>query len=408
MAINLIDNAEQYGIEATEFTRKLTIAGVTKAYKVYRIPLELLFYNDQNDRIATWISKYRAEHDGTSLDITAPDYNDIIQDFIVKSNPEAIQETQANIEKFNQREAGVVLRDGRIIDGNRRFTCLRNLAKKASRFAYFEAVILPKDMATNAKQIKMLELSIQHGEESKVEYNPIDRLVGIYQDIERNHLLSIQEYAESTNTTTAKVKQQLEIAKLMVEFLEFIGAPEKFYIARELDLNGPLVELYGILKSITNGEEKEQMKQSIFINLLMSPTGDMTRFIRKAKTINKSKARASFLAKQQEIAEAVLEKIEDHAAEGRPIDLTYINTELHADNELRHELARSVESSFTHATNEAVSNQPEQLIDRAIGAVQDIDIGTFAKLSAAQRESFQAKLSELKNVIEEMERNLGV
>lgn len=42
----------------TGATRKLNIGGVTKNYDVYAVPLELLFYNDQNDRIATWLSQY--------------------------------------------------------------------------------------------------------------------------------------------------------------------------------------------------------------------------------------------------------------------------------------------------------------------------------------------------------------
>ena len=51
-------------------------------------------------------------------------------------------------------------------------------------------------MTDSKKQIKMLELAIQHGEEKKVDYNPIDRLVGVYQDIVKTRLLTIEEYAE--------------------------------------------------------------------------------------------------------------------------------------------------------------------------------------------------------------------
>lgn len=61
----------------------------------------------------------------------------------------------------DQREPGVVLSDGRIIDGNRRYTCLRKLSEKNDRFKYFEAVILERNIENNAKQIKMLELFIQ-------------------------------------------------------------------------------------------------------------------------------------------------------------------------------------------------------------------------------------------------------
>ena len=41
-------------------TKKMNINGVKKNMDVYRIPLNQLYYNDQNDRIATYISKYNS------------------------------------------------------------------------------------------------------------------------------------------------------------------------------------------------------------------------------------------------------------------------------------------------------------------------------------------------------------
>ena len=44
-------------VNETEQTRKLTIAGRTNIYPVYSVQLDKLFYNEQNDRIATWVSQ---------------------------------------------------------------------------------------------------------------------------------------------------------------------------------------------------------------------------------------------------------------------------------------------------------------------------------------------------------------
>ena len=164
--MNLLkEGIELHTVQKTALTRKLTVDGITKPYPVYKIRLDQLYYNDQNDRIATWISKYKNEHNGQMPDIADRDaFNGIIEQFIIESNPDAIKRTQNNIELVDQREPGVVLSDGRIIDGNRRFTCLRRLAQKNERFSYFEAVILDRNIDQNAKEIKRLELSIQHGE----------------------------------------------------------------------------------------------------------------------------------------------------------------------------------------------------------------------------------------------------
>ena len=52
--MNLIkDGLQNKTVIRTSLTRKLTIDGMTNPYPVYKIRLDQLFYNDQNDRIAT-------------------------------------------------------------------------------------------------------------------------------------------------------------------------------------------------------------------------------------------------------------------------------------------------------------------------------------------------------------------
>lgn len=158
MNLNLLqDGIAQHAVFSTKLTQKLTIDGITQPYPVYKIKLDWLYYKDQNDRIATWISQYRAQHNGYAPDLSDQKrYNQIIKEI----NPDALRKTKTNIKMVDQREPGVVLNDGRIIDGNRRFTCLRELAAEDERFGYFEAVILERSIESSAKQIKPLELSI--------------------------------------------------------------------------------------------------------------------------------------------------------------------------------------------------------------------------------------------------------
>lgn len=133
-------------------------------YPVYQVRLDALFYNDQNDRIATWISRYESENGKESLsDLNVEIYNRIIENSITESNPEAIQKTQKNIALVGQREPGVTLADGRIVDGNRRFTCLRRIQRDSAAPVYFETVIMDMDIRADRKQIKLLA-------EQKLEY----------------------------------------------------------------------------------------------------------------------------------------------------------------------------------------------------------------------------------------------
>lgn len=402
--MNLLkEGLAQHAVEKTPQTRKLTIDGMTKAYPVYKVRLDWLFYNDQNDRIATWISQYMAQHDGQAPDSSDREaYNGIIEQFIVESNPDAIRKTQNNIEMVDQREAGVVLADGRIIDGNRRFTCLRRLASKNDRFGYFETVILDRNIEHSAKQIKMLELSIQHGEESKVDYNPIDRLVGIYNDIISTHLLSVEEYAKSTNESESDVKKRIEIAKLMMEFLEFINAPEQFYIARDLQLYFPLEELLKLTKKCRTEDEIEDLKIAVFTNILMQTAGDMTRFVRQIKSIVGTEYQEEFLEEQKEIAGKVVATLPEQGK----MSTACIREVVRTNEEAVQGLERSMEKSLTKVKKNETKNRPIQLAEKATTFLESIDLNILLKMNDSELRRLSRQLDKLEQTISGIRENL--
>lgn len=73
-------------------TKKLTIDNDTKVYDVYKIKIDKLYYNDQNDRIATWISEYKQNNNIEKIDTSnKEEYNNIIHNFITKSNENALK-----------------------------------------------------------------------------------------------------------------------------------------------------------------------------------------------------------------------------------------------------------------------------------------------------------------------------
>lgn len=99
---------------------------------VYQIPLEYLFYNNENGRIASEMEKERINLEPVSDNISVK-YNDEIAKLIRKDNPSRLNKTKKDIEKSGQKISGYVLDDGRIIDGNRRFTALRELQRETGK-----------------------------------------------------------------------------------------------------------------------------------------------------------------------------------------------------------------------------------------------------------------------------------
>lgn len=400
----LIEGIQNKTVLATDQMVKLTVDGVTDTYPVYRVRLNNLYYNDQNDRIATWISQYKAENGDISLNRDNIErYNDVIQSFIVKSNEDKIKLTQENIRLLGQQKYGVVLTDGRIIDGNRRYTCLRNLAKEQESFNYFETVILDRDFESNAKQIKMLELQIQIGSEERVDYDPIDRLVGVYRDVEENKLLTVEEYAKSTNQKVSIVKKELEIAQLIVEFLDSIKAPKQYYLARELQLDGPIRELYGALNNINDEDKKQEIKYITFANLLVKPDDDMTRFVRNLKGISKSVYIDEFIEQEAEIAEEVL----DNLPSDKKITSDDISN-VRKDDKTKEELKRTMQVVDNKVRVKETRDKPNQMIKDAIDKLKAIDPVILKRLKEEQIDEMKSNIEQLEELIDGIKEELNV
>lgn len=394
---NLLKEGLGTVVEKTSLTRKLTIDGVTKAYPVYRVRLDQLFYNDQNDRIATWISQYKSENGADSFsELDRASYNAIIEQFIIQSNEAAIEKTQMNIQLVHQREPGVILADGRVIDGNRRFTCLRRLALNDEDFNWFETVILDTDIENGRKQIKMLELAIQHGEEKKVDYNPIDRLVGVYQDIVETELLTVEEYAYSTNETVFEVKKRIESAMLLVEFLEYIHMPKQYHIARDYQVVSVITDLQPLLRKCSTPEMKEKVKNAVFANIMMRTIGDSRKYIRNLSQMMDTGFFTAYIKEQERIGEVLKEDLDEAAPEGkRDLDF-FVSTHEEAAENLQMSLDRSLLKAKKHETR----NKPSQIVSKSITLLKDVDTNIFEKLTDSEKENLRGQLGRLSSVVE--------
>ena len=181
------------GVMPINKTKTVVLARKSETFQVYRVPLKYLYYNDQNDRISTEIIRYCTENN-RELPTDRDEYNQIFEDLVVKSKEDAIIKTQRSIATRGQDNPGVTLKDGRVVDGNRRFTCLRRIQKETNQEQFFETIILDYDYKNDYKYIKSLELELQMGVDEKVKYDPIDKLFGVYKSIR------IEKHLPSRNT----------------------------------------------------------------------------------------------------------------------------------------------------------------------------------------------------------------
>lgn len=389
-------------ISLTEQKRKLTLKGETRVFDVYRIPLEHLVYNRRNGRIISWMNRVESEGEDIST-LDKDEYNDKVEEMIIESNKVAFEKTKANIKNFGQRIPGVVLNDGTIVDGNRRFTCLRHLRRDYGMDVFFEAIILDPKEGLSDIDIKRLELNLQHGEERPVDYNPIDNLVDVYNDIVVNEYFTEQEYALNTNKKLSEVKKMVEKAKLMVEYLEFINAGGKFYLARELELDGPLQEIVGILKNEKDEEERIRVTDALFTTLTISKNKDLTRYIRRiGNDILKAPNRETFLEEFDEIVYDVADAFQ----EKEKVDLEVmrqLNSEM---NNLRDEAASLIDRRADETAISRAKMRPIDAFNASLKTLDTIDMDHIGRLDQKNKEEFIRLMGRMRGMLDSFEERL--
>lgn len=292
--MNLLEMAAGNQLKKTGEKKKLSIRNqVDDKYDVYAIPLEYLYYNNQNGRINTMYKKYSSTNGLLSPKPGKSDYNKIFEQFIYESNVQAMKDTKLSIEEKSQQEPGVVLPDGRVIDGNRRLTALRMIERDKNIAQYFNAVILPlnANLKSDEKSIKELELDLQLGREERVNYDPIDRIFDVYNTIEVEKLMTIDEYKKASGAKSTKgINRDIRLAELIIKFIEIVspgGNPiDKFYLARDLKLDGPIEEIENTITKLKS-KNKEAIKEAALVYMISSKVGedqkDTTRVMRDLK-----------------------------------------------------------------------------------------------------------------------------
>ena len=325
--MNLLEMAAANQLRKTDEKKRLSISGqANNTYEVFTIPLSELYYNDQNGRINTAYKKHKADFGELTPESGDSKYNEVFEKFITDSNEPAMKNTLQSIKVNGQQEPGVVLSDGRVIDGNRRFTALRKIQKESGITQTFNAVILRLDTRTKAdeKTIKELELDLQLGREERVSYDPIDRIFDIYNTILIEKLMTVEEYKKASGAgNTIGINRDIRLAELILKFIEIVSpsgdAVDKFYLARDLKLDGPIEEIEKVISDL-KGKNKnaESITEAALVYLAVSKTDDeqkdSTRVMRDLKTniLKNSDVLEHFLPAVDDKVDIIIEAFESH------------------------------------------------------------------------------------------------
>lgn len=397
-------------IRKTKDAKTYSIKGETVSKRVYEIPLNQLKYNLKNGRIASYITEHQEKHGEI-----AKDYNDTIERYIVQSNKNAFEDTKKNIKRIGQLEPAVVLSNGIVVDGNRRFSALRQLTREGAggEFAYLKAIILKQENFTD-KEIKTFELNLQHGREERVDYNPIEYLIDIYRDLLSNdHQFIPDEYARETNKTSYRIKEDMRIAQLLVDYLEFINRPLQFHFARQFKLDGPLREINKILKSKKIDQDNiPEIKDYLFTSMLASD-GDTTRKIRALKPIIEDQYK--FEEAYEELEESMDNMYDDLHNIDKDTD-TNNSSSRTSQNHSTINISTNIKDKVKSITENTIEKEklrnaqyePVESIKRVLDNLEQIDLVAVKKMESADREEFDDYIKYIDDFLDELKSDASV
>ena len=416
--MDLLDMVKGKKLDETGETKKLSIRGkVNDMYTVYAIPLEYLYYNDQNGRINTAYKKYSSTNGLLSPEPGDSEYNMIFEKFIYESNVQAMKETKQSILDKLQQEPGVVLPDGRVIDGNRRLTALRMIARENNEDRSFNAIILPLYVKSkyDEKIIKELELDLQLGREERVNYDPIDRIFDVYNTIEVEKLMTIDEYKKASGAKNARsINRDIRLAELIKKFIEIVspgGNPiDKFYLARDLKLDGPIEEIENTIFKLKS-KDKEAIKEAVLVYLVSSKVGDdqndTTRVMRdlKQNVLQDHDRLQYFLKAADEKVDVIMDTFEKYPLKSANELKTVFN-----QNAVAKKSVESLVESTKNIVNKGkyVNERTKALIE--LGSVRDslsdIDAEDFSELTQDERILARDVIKEINDILYRLNKDI--
>lgn len=416
--MNLLEMAAANQFKKTGEIEKMSVPGnINDKYEVYAIPLEHLYYNDQNGRINTAYKKYKAENEILIPEVGDSEYNKIFEEFIFESNKQALKDTLQSIKDKTQQEPGVVLSDGRIIDGNRRFTALRKYQEEDGILKAFNAVILSLDTKSKAdgKTIKELELDLQLGREERVSYDPIDRIFDVYNTIEVEKLMTAEEYKKAAGAGNIRgINRDIRLANLILKFIKIVSpggeSIDKFYLARDLKLDGPIEEIEATINKLKS-TDKESITEAVLVHLAILKSDvnqkDSTRIMRELKTnvLNNPDILKHYISAVDSKVDIIFEAFEEYPIQSSN-DIKLVinqNPEVQASVE---KLKNTTNRLMLKGKNESKRKKALIELEDIRDNLEELTVDDFSELTVDENQDAKGVLIEITDILYKLKKDL--
>lgn len=205
----------------------ISLNGQKTILKVYRLPIEYLFYNIRNGRFAAEYADMVKEEGGELQPEKNQDAQKI-KNMLLNLEPVETRRTYEDIKIRGQWNCGVITEDGYVIDGNRRMSIISKLYEDTGLEKWKFMDVARLNTPISAEDLWKLEAGIQLGKDEIVRYGPVNELLKLREGITAG--LSAKEIVKILYgyDNEEEIKEKLERLDLIEQYLRFIGYPQKY------------------------------------------------------------------------------------------------------------------------------------------------------------------------------------
>ena len=207
-------------------THSVIIKGENHDIQVYKLPLDLLFFNIKNGRFAAEYLELK-EKIGRDLEPGNPEDKKIIQKMLLELDAKKSLDLENDLRRYGQRDPGICTFDGNVHNGNRRMSVIHNIVEAGDMsFNFLQVARLPSGV--NEQDLWLIEAGIQLSKNVQLDYGPINTLLKFKEGIDAG-LTAIQVAKNLYGYGDEKqILEKLEILKSITKYLKFIGEPNHF------------------------------------------------------------------------------------------------------------------------------------------------------------------------------------
>jgi len=204
----------------------ISMRGVKKVLNVYRLPIDMLFYNVRNGRFAAEYQELEKTEGGSLRPENQGDASKI-KLMLLDLDKIETERTKADLKIRGQWNCGIITQDGYVVDGNRRMSIISKLYDETGleQWKYLDVARL--ETTISPADLWKLEAGIQLGKDEIAKYGPVNELLKIREGTEsgltpKNIANSLYGYSED------EIESKLDLLKLIEQYLAFLGIPQQY------------------------------------------------------------------------------------------------------------------------------------------------------------------------------------